>query len=959
MIAVGGTNAADFTVTANATTPVAASGNTTFQVTFDPSASGLRTATISIANDDSDENPYNFSIQGTGLLISAAPVSAGQLSFGTETIPSTTGTVIQATTDINDMAVGGDGTTIWVADDQANKAWRSTDGGATWSDKTPSGLGTAVTFVAIAPDDSDIVVVGGDTTEAYVTSDGGSTWGTLGTIQASDGTALATMHDIAISPDDSGTHYIAVAGSENATYANVWYFDLGATTPDWEETNDLTDFGDGTVPDQAFSVAFSPNFASDKVMVALTEDAAGPQVDFEIFSFSTKVWNSDAGFTSYPVAITTAAGLTSAVGDIALAPDYLGSDDSMRVAFVGIDITATANTDDGIYRLTDTSLKDVSSPKDVGSIAYDGTNLVAGQVGGDAVYRSADPLASSPTVSTTSTLKRPGGDTAVKVAWAGADVFAGTVGASSSFNISRDNGKSFNGLSLVDSTVDLYDMAISGDASVIYLSVNDGNGVSLWRKASAWERVLMVDTITNVIVRIAPDDADSVYIADADTQTMYYSSTGGDTKWFVRSSRYDVQDMAIEGTDVVYVAVNGAATVSKSTNAGFTWASSKATGLTGGNINMIQSLSEDNLIVGSTTGYVAWSTDGNSNWSKSTVQTSAGLAQVTASGLADGDFIYVATALATQNVVRWEIGSSTSWKDIISGALAADYGAKGIALDSNGALYVVADDGTDSTVYRALSPSTASSTTTWSSMDSEGETFAALPTALRISEEDGATKLWFVDTTAGPPDTLFSYTDDLVAAGPAPSGPADGSVIQVNPVSGGTFTVPLSWERASKATSYDVQIAVDSDFAEKINTDTVASTSDTASFVQSGADLMPETTYYWRVRADATGPIYSPWSAVRSFTIGTLPEAAAPVIIRQPPPAPVIEVPPAPEIVLQPPDIILPAPPAPTPAPEIVIPAAPAPAPAVPSWAIYAIIIIGAVLVIALIVLIMRTRRPV
>jgi len=123
--------------------------------------------------------------------------------------------------------------------------------------------------------------------------------------------------------------------------------------------------------------------------------------------------------------------------------------------------------------------------------------------------------------------------------------------------------------------------------------------------------------------------------------------------------------------------------------------------------------------------------------------------------------------------------------------------------------------------------------------------------------------------------------------------------------------------------------------------------------------LMPETTYYWRVRADATGPIYSPWSAVRSFTIGTLPEAAAPVIIRQPPPAPVIEVPPAPEIVLQPPDIILPAPPAPTPAPEIVIPAAPAPAPAVPSWAIYAIIIIGAVLVIALIVLIMRTRRPV
>jgi len=72
IVAVGGTHAADFTVTTQPTTPVAASGNTTFQVTFDPSATGARTATLSIANDDSDENPYNFSIQGTGTAALAA-----------------------------------------------------------------------------------------------------------------------------------------------------------------------------------------------------------------------------------------------------------------------------------------------------------------------------------------------------------------------------------------------------------------------------------------------------------------------------------------------------------------------------------------------------------------------------------------------------------------------------------------------------------------------------------------------------------------------------------------------------------------------------------------------------------------------------------------------------------------------------------------------------------------------
>ena len=66
-VAISGTNASDFTVNLQPNSPVAATnGTTTFQVTFDPSASGSRTATISIANNDSNENPYNFSVQGTG-----------------------------------------------------------------------------------------------------------------------------------------------------------------------------------------------------------------------------------------------------------------------------------------------------------------------------------------------------------------------------------------------------------------------------------------------------------------------------------------------------------------------------------------------------------------------------------------------------------------------------------------------------------------------------------------------------------------------------------------------------------------------------------------------------------------------------------------------------------------------------------------------------------------------------
>ena len=65
-VAVSGAHADDFTVTAQPSTLLAPNGSTTFEITFAPTAEGQRTATVSIANNDSDENPYDFAIQGTG-----------------------------------------------------------------------------------------------------------------------------------------------------------------------------------------------------------------------------------------------------------------------------------------------------------------------------------------------------------------------------------------------------------------------------------------------------------------------------------------------------------------------------------------------------------------------------------------------------------------------------------------------------------------------------------------------------------------------------------------------------------------------------------------------------------------------------------------------------------------------------------------------------------------------------
>ena len=64
-----GAHPTDFNVTTTLTPAgaIAINSSATFVVTFTPSAGGIRTATINIANDDPDEAPYQFSLQGNGV----------------------------------------------------------------------------------------------------------------------------------------------------------------------------------------------------------------------------------------------------------------------------------------------------------------------------------------------------------------------------------------------------------------------------------------------------------------------------------------------------------------------------------------------------------------------------------------------------------------------------------------------------------------------------------------------------------------------------------------------------------------------------------------------------------------------------------------------------------------------------------------------------------------------------
>ena len=102
---ISGPNAGDFSpVTEQPYTPVPGGGTTNFRVTFAPGPGmGVRYATITIANNDTNENPYSFAIQGTKGLAPEINVSGLGVSIpdGWE-FPSVTDD-----TDFGIMSVGG------------------------------------------------------------------------------------------------------------------------------------------------------------------------------------------------------------------------------------------------------------------------------------------------------------------------------------------------------------------------------------------------------------------------------------------------------------------------------------------------------------------------------------------------------------------------------------------------------------------------------------------------------------------------------------------------------------------------------------------------------------------------------------------------------------------------------------------------------------------------------------
>ena len=889
-----------------------------------------------------------------GLMAWSAPIAADTLEWDTEDGPEEFEAI-----DIVDIAVSEGGLVTYVVTGGIT-LYVSTDAGESWEDATvvedPEDALTVLspTVCAVAPDDVKYLAVaanqdGTDNGTVYITEDGGATWDTLGAIAAD-----FIVYDVAVSMESGDSRFVAVAGVGGGA-AEVWYYEIGALGADWTEISDGTYTGWADDQEVAGAVAFSPNFNSDEILLVVTQDDAAAVFYLEVFSFNTEDWNdSVGGFSSdYPLDLDTEAAADAddlIAADIAPSPDYLGSDDDLRQVFVGIAGDATTAKDgDGIFLCDDDSVDALEYGELIHSIDFDGTNLVAGAEDSTTVFYSSDPLEGEDAdVDSSSSSKSPGGETACTARFVGSTVVAGTVGDDSAFAVSDDMGDNFNDLTLIQGELgEIMDFAISADGSAMYLLTADNatdDDVSLWSyndDNELWERVRFFDDYNasvgtdyqKLIVRVAPDDPDVVYLAEVDSTTMFYSSDGGASKWNNRSSRYTIKDLAVETTGEVLYVLTTNGYVSKSVNTGFTWGGKETSGQAG-DYN-ITSLGEDLLIVGgdAAADSVSYSTDGNADWTDLDEIDEAGNVQVCAEGLSEGDYLFAVTDAANSGIYWLELGED-DWEDDL-GALTNDHTARGIAL-ADGILYVLSENGTNSRLTRFLDP-WGDSEGDESTAEAAGELFTATPSALRVSE--GSNNMWAVSDGA----ELFNYEDTISHVGPTLKSPANGFTVPMNEISGEPANVNLVWESPSdEVGEFEWEIALDEDFDEGLDDDVVTNgfdEGDTVNELIDGDDLVPGVTYYWRVKV--TDPVESPWSEARSFTVAEA-DAPAPVAIQPAAPAPeiTVEVPAAPAVTL--------------PAPVVQIPEM---APAIPSSLLWAVVVIGAILVIALIVLIVRTRK--
>jgi len=511
----------------------------------------------------------------------------------------------------------------------------------------------------------------------WITIDGGQNWDLAfnGVVGANAFVASGeSIRCIDISADYGGKRDIGF-GTVTAAGAGHWYVRSSSGFTTWNQQDTAT--APTAVARNYVAIKFSPTYNGDSsVALVYTTTGAGIllgsgtffNVAFRDLSLNTtgSYAYADLGIKLWNVATATVGSPTIATlnnASLQLPADFSGQSASLRRAYIALDAYAAPKTrQDGIYRVDDTTVyvlmdTTTNADKSIYTIAYFGTytssKLLAGERMGfpctatvptwftdspttcpiPCWYPALKPTTGAANV-VCSLLKNGVGAAIVdwnadgRLGYVSTGRFAYATAAGwytpllgtpvpndeSAFAISRNNGETWNQISLINTTIDWFnDVAVAPDCTTIYLaSANRNLGFSnvcnafdsVWRATinpnvaaplpavpplgTYWERVYTRATALSCIatqsdlllLRVVESctdkkDGEIVGWAAQGTQAMAWSPDYGDY-WANVTPRFAIQDFCFETSTTMYT-VSSSGMVQRLPYTGTAWSTNLPT----------------------------------------------------------------------------------------------------------------------------------------------------------------------------------------------------------------------------------------------------------------------------------------------------------------------------------------------------------------------------------------------
>lgn len=714
--------------------------------------------------------------------------------------------------------------------------------------------------------------------EVWISTDGGASWADT-QFPALTVNTNGVISCIDISPDYGGKRDVVVGLRNGAGTApsEMLFVQAIPSPPAWAD-NPLPDncdviavkFSPAYISDQGIVAVTSGAAGTATWMTVGFHDTVANTTDWASFG-RVEVRDPTSGGNSSPDATTIIT------ADLELPGDYSAGAGSLRRAYISTDAGNVTAEEDGIFRIDDNmvyELMDTSAviDKRISSIAYWGTyatgKLLAGEVTGWPCTATVPtwftdsptvcpipcwcPAKKLPTGAANQGTCTPGsrdGYGNAQVAWslvfdgvayvatgsAALGTFSAPDGAGtgewpdgylnrvyldeSALSITRNNGDTYNQLSLIDTKIDkLTDVAASADSATVYLATvnqsdNCGGFDSVWRSSSngavvspplpaayigaIWERVWchVTDNVCTgtqsdyAILRLAPDKTDGQILfwaakgatPDGTHGVVAWSPDYGDC-WADITPNLVVQDMAAESSTQLYV-LDDAGLVQMMPYTGTAWSSANPNVDTSlGSGFSIAALAGGHVLVGAgaSSTYPAAYSD-NSAVSFTRIDQSLGSSNFQVAfdtDFATNGVVYVAAenVTAPRGIYRNTVPGYSQWTDLKS----LDLGYHGLAVSSRGALYAA----NLLFVERTLYPETGvpGELGEWDVLKYGLSGFPIRltlpPNSLKVSgglTPGQNTTLWAIDDSPYLSPTtsdgkLWKYEDSFAKAGPAASG---------------------------------------------------------------------------------------------------------------------------------------------------------------------------------------------